>query len=160
MNEYDDGLECNQPNKIWQHGHVYLIDYGDLKTFKIGYTTIDPSKRIKQIAKYNVIMPMKLVMSVETYTNAYFLENIIQMALDDYNVLGEWFELDFPMLVNLYRCLAFFGNITLYDHWYKVVPPDYDEFIKHGVLDNNYPTFTLKEKDKIDDIFNDLSEKA
>jgi hypothetical protein len=136
-----DTSEYKQANKSWLPGNVYVIDYGDGVTFKIGYTTVDPEVRIKQIARGSVIMPMHLVMSVHTDTNAFFLENILQMTLDTDHVNGEWFKLDFPKLVEIYQCMSFFGGVQLYDRWYELVPEDHQKMIDYYVISNNFPRF-------------------
>lgn len=151
--ELEDNEYYSQPDKNWKPGHVYVVDYGDGVTFKIGHTTVSPEARLKQIAKGSVIMPMQLVMSVDTTNNAHFLENVIHMALDSDHVRGEWFKLDFVKLVELYQLLNYFGHVELYDRWYEVVPKDYQHYIDHGALTPNYPYFTKAEKKRVWDSF-------
>ena len=40
-------------------GFIYLIDFGDGKT-KIGFTKLDPRKRMKQLTHTSTIMPFEL----------------------------------------------------------------------------------------------------
>lgn len=143
MDEEDDYF--NQPLKKWLSGWVYVLDYGDGKTFKIGYTTGEPEERVNQIARGTVLMPMRLVMACYTMTNCFYFENLLQMLLDDKHVRGEWFSLDFPDLVGLYQTLSCFGGAQLYDRWFELVPDDYREYIDHFSINDNYPHFDKRE---------------
>jgi hypothetical protein len=137
--------DYKQQGKMWQPGYVYVIDYGDGVTFKIGFTTTTPEVRINQIAKGSVIMPMHLVMSGYTNTNAYFLENLLQMHFDDNHVRGEWFKLDFTRLVELYQSLAAFSvGVKLYDRWYDLVPNNLDELLDENMITSHVPPFVDK----------------
>lgn len=139
----------NQLNKNWRDGYVYVLDYGDGETFKVGHTTGEVEQRIKQISKGNVILPMRPVMSLLTSTNCYYLENIIQMRLDDQHIRGEWFKLSFVELVELYQILKFFGGVDLHERWYDLVPKDYEEYINYCAISPNYPIFTKREHQEL-----------
>ena len=135
-------------DKKWREGYIYIIDYGNQKSFKIGYTTKHPAERLKEISRGTVLMPMKLVAYAYCTTNAYYLEQLIHMDLDSQYVHGEWFDLDFPRLCDVLLVLSIIGGIVEYtDHWYDlVVPPDYEEYIKHGAITS--PEIICYSKDK------------
>lgn len=122
-------------------GYVYIIDYGNGKSFKIGHTSKDPEKRLSQISSGTVLMPMKLVFAVE-FDNRVLLEKILHSRLYDKKIQGEWFDLDFIELVELYQILFYFGEVKIYDHWYEIVPKDIDIFIKNQIIHGNLPRFT------------------
>ena len=141
----DDDLDHNQSNKKWKTGHVYLIDYGDGKTFKIGHTINEPQKRFMQIGGSSVIMPMHLVFSAHVDSgNAMFIENALHMRFDADHVRGEWFKLDFADLVDCYQVLQFFsyGRTKLYDRWFELVPDDWSEYLERGSIGLMLPHFS------------------
>lgn len=135
-----DDYENEKPKqdwKKWNSGYIYVIDYGDGKTFKIGYTNKEPEMRISQISKMNVIMPMHLVMSAYIDTNVYYVEQILHMMLDEQHVRGEWFKLDIIDLCEVYELLdrLSFGAVTCEDRWYdEIVPKDYQSYLDHCAL--------------------------
>lgn len=147
-------VDHNQPNKNWLHGYVYVIDYGDQETYKIGYTTVDPQSRHAQITKgLPVIMPKTaLVMSVRTNTNARYLEEILHMKFDDCHIKGEWFQLHFTDLIELYMIVQHLGEVELYDRWFDIVPEDAPLAAKEGSLNwlTSLPHLTKKEKEEFD----------
>jgi hypothetical protein len=131
--------EYNQPEKKWSPGYIYIIDYGDSETFKIGYTKYHPDQRIKQISKGTVIMPMHLVLHAQTYLNAYYIEQLLHMMLDDKHVRGEWFKLDFVDICRVLDALiALESYIEYSDRWFDViVPGDYQKYIDGGAVSSN-----------------------
>jgi hypothetical protein len=133
--------ESHQPSKRWYPGYVYVIDYGDGKTFKVGSTIGNPEGRLKQIVGSSVIMPMHLVMAVYTETNCTWLENLVHMQLDNKHISGEWFTLDFVDLVEVYQMLTSFGGVEMYDDWWNLVDEDYQKYIDHGAISSNMPLF-------------------
>src|SRR3990167_2941266 len=93
-------------------GYVYLVDYGDKKTFKIGRTShLDANTRIKQIIKYGVIMPMKPVFYVD-FDDSILLEKILHAKYWSNHEVGEWYNFTFPDLVDLYQTMKCFGRVT------------------------------------------------
>src|SRR5437763_3057905 len=128
MIEDDDFEDCedyhNQKNKSWYPGNIYVIDYGDMKQFKIGHTTVDPIKRFNQIAKGDVLMPMHLVMHAEVDSNCKQLEDLLHMKYDSNHIRGEWFDFSFMELVELYQALETFASVQLHQRWYEIVPND------------------------------------
>lgn len=140
----------NQKNKTFLPGFVYVIHDG-YRNFKIGYTTVNPEIRLKQINRTNVLMPKncQLVFSCHTDTNAFYLENIIHMSLDQFHVKGEWFSLRTRELVLIYQLFQHFGSVAIHDHWFEVVD---DEDIKHyndnGLYFPALPQFTRVEYDE------------
>jgi len=137
----------NQKDKKWLAGYIYLIDYGDGKTFKIGYTTISPEKRLKQICgKTSVIMPMKLVLFGETETNCIHLESLLHMVFDKNHVNGEWFRFEFPDLVSFFIALnSFCNNVHIEDRWFEILPKDAKEWVEF--LEIKLPIYTLSRED-------------
>lgn len=130
-------------------GYVYVIDYGDGETFKIGHTIGDPETRLREIARTSVRMPDKyrpqLVMAALTCTNCRRLEGLLHLLFEERNVGGEWFRLDFVELVNLYQSLYSFGGVELYDRWYELVPNNYKRYIDGSAISPRLPWFTRKE---------------
>jgi hypothetical protein len=150
--------EYKQSNKRRLPGYVYLIDFGDGKTFKIGQTKHEPELRLHQIAKGNVIMPMQLVMEVYTETNCGLLETLLHMNFDNNHIRGEWFRFDFFDLVDIYQAMSSFGGARLHDRWYELVPDGYDKFIEGGRISSKLPYFDKKEAeipdfDELDELF-------
>lgn len=135
--------EYNQ-NKKFKQGTVYVLDYGNGSSFKIGMTTGDVHARVKQISRGSVIMPMKLVMYCETLTNCALLEELIHMMLDGQHENGEWFKLDFVGLMEVYDALNPFGGVKVTDHWYSLVPDDYEAFLDMHPRSEGIPFFTKK----------------
>lgn len=125
-------------------GYVYVIDYGDGKTFKIGMTRTGPQNRMAQINKAAILMPkqygMKMVMSGE-FANCYYLEQLLHDRFESLRDNGEWFKLDFPDLVETYQVFTILGDSTLYDRWYELVPYDHEGYISHGVINPYFPSF-------------------
>ena len=139
-----------QEGKKWQEGYVYILDYGDGKTFKIGQTRYHPSGREKHITNgLPVIMPkIRLVMYLDMFENCYYLEQLIHMHYDSNHSNGEWFDLRFIDLVELYSMLSFFGPVTLADGWYDIVPDDALTAKKNGEMNwiNRLPYMSKKEE--------------
>lgn len=147
MDDYSDipQWQPKQSGKTWREGYVYVIDYGDGKTFKIGHTTDSPDERLHQIARGDVIMPMRLVMHAYIRTNCRLLETLIQMQFDPNHVLGEWFRLNFAQLIEVYSCLKGFGDsVELEDRWFELVPDDYDRYL-HGAAEYELLPYCNKE---------------
>lgn len=118
-------------------GYLYVIDFGDKRTFKIGYTTKSVTERFNQIAKSSVLMPnqMALVMSFDVMTNVYAVESLMHMKFEDYRINGEWFELNFPELVELYQVMCGLSvRQTLHQRWFEVVPDDHEKYIEHYAI--------------------------
>lgn len=147
---YDDGY--NQKNKNWIHGHVYVLDYGDGKTFKIGSTIHEPESRAGGITKgLPVIMPkMELVMSAEIFSNCRMVEQLIHMHFDQYHIKGEWFNLEFIYLLQVHTMLAQFGSPRLYGRWYELIPEDAIEARQEGKFDwlHSLPFLSKDEEDE------------
>ena len=127
-------------------GNVYLIDYGDGKTFKLGMTINDVEKRLKTICRGSVIMPMQLVMSGYSM-NCRQLENLLHLKYQNVNKGGEWFSLTFVHLVEIYQILELLTCVELYNRWYELVPDDHQKYIEHFAISSNLPQFIRKELD-------------
>lgn len=139
------------------YGHVYVINFGDDKYFKIGFTTTEPEKRLLEIQRTPVIMPntMSLVMSA-FLDHPYYVEQILHSKFEGRRVKGEWFELNFPDLVDVFRVLySINGSADLHDNWFDVVPKDYQKYIDNHALSTDFPTlfFTKEDKHKFDTAF-------
>lgn len=130
-------------------GEIYVIDFGDMKNFKIGYTTVGSSNRLNTIGKGPVLMPnkMELVMSFEVTTNVRAVESLMHLKFDGYRVKGEWFDLGFVELVELYQ--AMYGlsvRRTLHNRWFEIVPNDYENYIEHCAINPTIlPHMTIDE---------------
>lgn len=127
-----------QPSKIQYPGYVYILDYGDGKTFKIGHTTKEPEDRLKQISLSSVLMPMRLVMSVFC-ENCKQLENLLHLVYDENNVVGEWYALHLVDIIEIYQSMSVFGGAELYDGWYELADGRFDDLIHEGVVGSNLP---------------------
>lgn len=135
--------DINQPYKAWGAGYVYVIDYGNQTTFKIGYTKNLPSTRLKAICGTSVVMPMDMVFYSQIDTNAYYVEQLLHMSYDGKHHNGEWFDLDFVELTDIAVILQQLGSLEYTDHWYeKVVPTDYMEYIKNYAINPHLVSFT------------------
>lgn len=135
-----------------KQGWVYVVNFGDNTTFKIGFTCSEPEHRLRDIQRSNVVMPnvMSLVMT-SFVDQPFYLERILHSKLSQKNVRGEWFNLSFPDLVDVYKALYSIGNqVDLYDNWFDIVPKDYQEYINHGAINLDLPLlfFTKKDKEK------------
>lgn len=131
-----------------RQGYVYVIDYGDGETFKIGCTTTNPEKRMSQINKAAVLMPkkygMQLVMSGEV-SNCYYLEQLLHSKFDVLHDNGEWYKLGFPELVEVYQILSLLSDeAELYDRWFDLLPDDTQAYFEHGVILTHYPRLRKK----------------
>jgi hypothetical protein len=152
------GEEYNQKNKKWKHGYVYVLDYGDGETFKIGSTIHEPEKRLNQICSGTVIMPMHLVMAFEIYTNCEMVEQLIHMNWDDYHVRGEWFKSDWPAILQLYDMMLKWDCYpAVFDRWYDIVPEDYEEYTSLKNRTKGSPYFTREEAEEGEKLFLEVS---
>lgn len=125
-------------------GNLYVIDCGDMKTFKIGYTTKDVSERLRQISKSSVLMPYKMsvVMSFEVLTNVSAVESLMHLKFEGHRVNGEWFNLSFVDLVELYQAMwGLSCRKTLHRRWFEIVPEDHKKYIEYGVIDGSVLPF-------------------
>lgn len=125
-------------------GNLYVIDCGDMKTFKIGYTTKDVSERLRQISKGSVLMPYKMsvVMSFEVLTNVSAVESLMHLKFEGHRVNGEWFNLSFVDLVELYQAMwGLSCRQTLHRRWFEIVPEDYRKYIEYGAIDGTVLPF-------------------
>lgn len=139
---------AKQTNKCWKPGYVYILDYGDGETFKIGHTVNEPEIRLNQIAALPTVMPkVELVMAVYTSTNCERLEGLLHMYFDEQHVKGEWFKLDFVQLVEAYQCLGVFGGAELFKRWYELVPRDIDRLLEYRVVSPVLPAFKSTDLD-------------
>jgi hypothetical protein len=129
--------EYNQPDKRWDFGYVYVLDFGDGKRFKIGKTILEPKLRVASIqhgVRSVVKLPDMSMVMFGTSDNPYYLEQLLHMKFDDEHVGGEWFNLSFPDLVEIYQILYAVGSVELTDHWFEIVPGDYLDYLKHGAV--------------------------
>lgn len=148
LKDLPEEVGYNQPHKKWKTGEVYLIDYGDGKTFKIGFTTLDPITRLKQIMKGNVIMPMQLVFTCYTDTSCRMLEEMLHMKFDMSHKGGEWFYLEFQDLLDVYRAMDTFGGVMVHDRWYELVPNEFVDKEERDVLYLSAPYLSKANKEK------------
>ena len=142
-------MEQKQSWKNWSSGTVYIIDSGDGETFKIGFTTVEPEKRLQQISCANVLTEsdMKLVMSFYTDLNPRYLENLIHMKYDNYHFKSEWFKLTFLEIAEIYHILNIFSTVTIYERWYELVPSDLYKYLEHvGTVGVTIPFATKSEE--------------
>lgn len=164
----DEEFFYQQPSKRWQEGYVYLLDYGDKNTFKIGQTKHEPDLRFKQISGgHNVLMPMHLVITAHTYTNCWYLEQVLHMLFDHRHIKGEWFDLhDIDDLLMIFDVLRVFsnGNLVLHSRWFELMPKDYKEMMNHGAIEPHRDMIFNKEDYDFltdmnfdDDLFNKLT---
>lgn len=133
-------------------GEIYVIDFGDMKNFKIDYTTAGSANRLKTICKGPVLMPnkMELVMSFEVSTNVRAVESLMHLKFDDNRIKGEWFELDFVDLVELYQTMyGLSDRQVLHSRWFEIVPTDYEKYIEHCAINPTIlPLMTISERNE------------
>lgn len=105
-------------------GYVYVISYGDDKTYKIGYTT-SLDKRLAQLNKASVVMPYEyeLVMAAPV-TGCVAVEKMLHVTHENNRVRGEWFVLDWYDLAKVANILSLValgsGEIVWGDKWFDV----------------------------------------
>jgi hypothetical protein len=131
----DDILPTYEPYRPYKEGEVYILDYGDGRTFKIGCTTGDAVTRFKQISRRGVIMPMRLLMS-GWVPNCFYLEQLIHMRFAAKCVQGEWFRLSYPELVEIHQLFEILGDAFLWRRWYELFSDsdDHRQFVEHDVV--------------------------
>lgn len=114
-------------------GFIYLIDFGDGKT-KIGFTKLDPRKRMNQLTHTSTIMPFELSLIAIGYCDQVrCVEKILHTQFRYFRHSGEWFDFSgnkkmaqkLFLIEELYH-LA--NRFCFCDGWVKWKPDD--EFIK------------------------------
>ena len=131
------------------YGYVYVINFGDDKSFKIGFTTTEPEERLKSIQRTSVVMPntMSLVMSSLAH-QPFYLEQILHSKFDTSKIKGEWFELSFPDLVDVYKILyTVGGDGELHPNWFSLVPNDYQLYIDNSAVTLEFTELFFNKKD-------------
>lgn len=137
MYEDHENMNAEMKLKKWSPGYLYILDYGDGETFKIGITSGDPSLRSNQVTRnVGALVPnhkgTKLLISLEMSTNPYYLEQLVHMSLADHHEVGEWFKLSIDQLADLVGRIKPFGYLEYYDGWYELFEDDFIGYVVNG----------------------------
>lgn len=134
INEYLDSISYDiQSGNSFDLGFIYLIDFGDGKT-KIGFTKLDPRKRLKQLSTTSTIMPFELSLVALGYCmQVRCVEKILHTEFRQFRHSGEWFDFSdkkiSAMKLHLVERLnALSRSSWLCEGWEKWKPDD--EYIK------------------------------
>lgn len=143
--EDDSDMRPEMKKKKWSPGHLYILDYGDGKQFKIGITTNNPQVRANQITQNSgMLLPnpigAELVFSLYMDTNPYYLEQLLHMNHFAKHTGGEWFHFeDITDLVDTVSSILILGEPTYYDRWFDLLEDGAFGMIVHDIYPIGLP---------------------
>lgn len=85
-------------NYLMRTGYVYLLDYGNGKTFKIG-TSRNPKKRYQGVKADVRCDSLQPVIEVLCFEDAYNLERQLHQEFAPRHLSGEWFRLSLKDII-------------------------------------------------------------